>query len=128
MLGVLYARVVRYISDFGWDLVCSRSRSSVLLVTNVRAFGGSEPEFRRRFLKVNTVCVGSSTGYGLLLLHVRVAVTSLGAHGEGGGLMHVRMGLVLKVVRACTGVVVLFIHIDVIATGVHGCLGPSHHL
>ena len=77
MLGVLYARVVRYISDFGGDFVCSRGGSSVLFVTNVRAFGGSEPELGRRSFEVNTVCIGSSTGHGLLFLHVRVTVTSL---------------------------------------------------
>jgi len=128
VLGVLYTRVGGYVSDFRWDLVCSRGRSSVLLVPNVRAFGGSEPEFGGRSLKVNTVCVGSSTGYGLLLLHVRVAVTSLGAHGEGSGLVHVRMRFVLKVVRACSGVVVLFIHVNVVATGVHGGFRTTYHL
>jgi len=128
MLEVLYPRVSRYISDLRRYFVRARGRSGILLVTNDGALGSSESELRGRLLHVRTMLVGSSTGYGLLLLHVRVAVTSLRAHGECGGLAHVAVSSVLEFVGACSGVVVLFIHVDVVATGVHSGFGTTHYL
>ena len=112
MLGVLYSRVSRYISDLRGHFVRARGRSCILLVTNDGALGSPESELRGRLLHVRTMLVGSSTGYGLLLLHMRVAVTSLRAHGECGCLAHIAVSSVLEFIGACSWVVVLFIHVS----------------
>lgn len=65
------------------------------------------------------MCVGSSTRDGLLLLHVRVTVTGLRSHGEGSRLGHAWVEFVLEVVRSSSGIVVLFVHVDVVTTGMH---------
>lgn len=66
------------------------------------------------------MCVGASTRDGLLLLHVRVTVACLRSHGEGGGLGHAGVEFVLQVISASSRVVVLFVHVDVVTTSVHG--------